>query len=158
MQQVRSNLPADLPQLDASTLARLKQQALDAAKQLQQQVQDHVLRASMPMTAIAGPISAAPMFHAAASPQFISRRGAWCKMLTCCLANGSRWFEQAVQTAAASAQHASAVAQDVAASKSAKEAGTKLWVAWRHIDSSAWFAKLARALVGGPPLDVLQGC
>lgn len=55
---------------------------------------------------------------------------------------------QAVETASASAQHANAVARDVAASKSAKEAGTKLWVVARQIDSSAWFAKVARALVG----------
>lgn len=38
-QQVRSNLPANLPQLDPAALSRLKQQALDAARQLQQQVQ-----------------------------------------------------------------------------------------------------------------------
>ena len=54
---------------------------------------------------------------------------------------------QAVQTATASAQHANAVAHDVAASKSAKEARTKLWVVLRQIDSSAWFAKIARAMV-----------
>lgn len=55
---------------------------------------------------------------------------------------------QAVQTATASAQHANAVAKDVARSKSAKEAGTKLWVVWRHIDNSAYFASFARMLVG----------
>jgi hypothetical protein len=54
---------------------------------------------------------------------------------------------QAVQTATTSAQHANAVAQDVAASRSAKEARTKLCVVLRQIDSSAWFAKIARAMV-----------
>ncbi len=39
VQQVRSKLPAKLPQLDESALARLKAQALDAARQLQEQVQ-----------------------------------------------------------------------------------------------------------------------
>lgn len=57
-------------------------------------------------------------------------------------------LRQAVQTATASAQHANAVAQDVASSKSAKEAGTKLWVLWRSFDSSNHFASFARALVG----------
>lgn len=58
---------------------------------------------------------------------------------------------QAVQTAATSAQHANAVARDVAGSKSVKEAGTKLWVVLRQMDSSAWFAKVARAMVGDVP-------
>lgn len=55
---------------------------------------------------------------------------------------------QAVHTATTSAQHANAVAHDVAASNSAKEARTKLWVVLRQIDSSAWFAKVTRAMVG----------
>ena len=37
-QQVKSSLPANLPQLDPAALARLKDQALTAARQLQQQV------------------------------------------------------------------------------------------------------------------------
>jgi hypothetical protein len=63
---------------------------------------------------------------------------------------------QAVQTATTSAQHANTVAHDVAASKSAKEARTKLWVVLRQIDSSAWFAKTARAMVRVHDISVLQ--
>jgi hypothetical protein len=37
-QQVKNSLPANLPQLDPAALSRLKEQALNAARQLQQQV------------------------------------------------------------------------------------------------------------------------
>jgi len=39
VQQVKSKLPSNLPQLDESALARLKAQALEAARLLQEQVQ-----------------------------------------------------------------------------------------------------------------------
>ncbi len=113
-----------LSSLHESTLVKLKQQALESARRLQQQV---------PISCTCTPlVSTSSMMLAGWAPY-------------CCPAVSveHNLVTQAVQTATESA----AVARDVAASRSTREAGTKLWLAGRKLSDSSFAAVLARTLV-----------
>ncbi len=63
------------------------------------------------------------------------------------LHESGRALVQAVQTATDSSRNAQAVARDVAASGSTREAGAKLWLAGRKLSDSTAATALARTLV-----------
>jgi len=54
---------------------------------------------------------------------------------------------QAAKGVSETAAHTTAIARDVAASKSATEASNKLYRAWRSLELGPWMARLARCMV-----------
>ena len=126
VEQVRSKIPSRLPEMDQSTLMKLKEQALARARQLQEQACQIAL-------------------HQPPPPLLVPRdlRG-WPSALRTPLTDT---LTQAVLGVTDAAAHTNAVARDVASSKDRREAQRKLWAVWRQLEFGTWAMRLARALV-----------